>query len=188
MYENAKEFLLFWKIYNFDLVSGYNYLCCWFYRNVPVGSTQHFIKRHFSKSILFSRSENLINPSWKTSHPWQIAQDCSLESETLDWVVQFKLLIEFGGIFGNAHFTYRVGSRFRVNETSEISERYSVQMKAVTKQKICFVRCTSQWLNAQNMTGTQHLATKGCATALLRPELSSWTYYIVFQLNIKLGI
>ena len=30
---------------------------------------------------------------------------------------------------------YRLGSRFRVNETSQISERYSVQMKAAMKQK-----------------------------------------------------
>ena len=28
-----------------------------------------------------------------------------------------------------------IGSRFRVNETSQISERYSVQMKAAMKQK-----------------------------------------------------
>ena len=31
--------------------------------------------------------------------------------------------------------SYRVGSRFRVNETSQISESYSVQMKAAMKQK-----------------------------------------------------
>ena len=30
---------------------------------------------------------------------------------------------------------YRLGSRFRVNETSQTSERYSVQMKAAIKQK-----------------------------------------------------
>ena len=30
---------------------------------------------------------------------------------------------------------YRLGSRFRVNETSQISERNSVQMKAAMKQK-----------------------------------------------------
>ena len=29
----------------------------------------------------------------------------------------------------------RLGSRFRVNKTSQISERYSVQMKAAMKQK-----------------------------------------------------
>ena len=45
----------------------------------------------------------------------------------------------------------RKGSRLRVNETSQILERYSVQMKTA---------------NTQNMTSTQHLiATKGCATA-----------------------
>ena len=42
----------------------------------------------------------------------------------------------------------------------------------------CRVRCTSRWLNTQNMTGTQHLVTKGCATGVLRPELSSWTHSI----------
>ena len=31
------------------------------------------------------------------------------------------------------------------------------------------------------MTGTQHLATKGWATAVLRPELSSWTYSITLK-------
>ena len=30
---------------------------------------------------------------------------------------------------------YRLGSRFRVNETSQIWERHSVQMKAAMKQK-----------------------------------------------------
>ena len=30
---------------------------------------------------------------------------------------------------------YRLGSRFPVNETSHISERYSVQMKTAMKQK-----------------------------------------------------
>ena len=44
-------------------------------------------------------------------------------------------------------------------------------------------RPVSRWLNSLNMTGTQHLATKGCATAVLRPELSSGTFSIV--LNLK---
>ena len=67
---------------------------------------------------------------------------------------------------------YRLGSRFWVNETPKISERYSDQMQAVMKQKK---------LNAQNMTGTQYFATKGCATGVLRPKLSSWTYFITWK-------
>ena len=39
-------------------------------------------------------------------------------------------------IFSDAQsLVYRLGSRFRVNETSQISERYSVYIYALTKEK-----------------------------------------------------
>ena len=38
-------------------------------------------------------------------------------------------------IIHERHDHNRLGSRFRINETSQISEHYSVQMKAVMKQK-----------------------------------------------------
>ena len=37
---------------------------------------------------------------------------------------------------------------------------------------------TSRWLNTLNMTDTQHLVTKNCATGVLRSEFSSWIYSI----------
>ena len=56
----------------------------------------------------------------------------------------------------------RLGSRFRVNKTSPISERYSVQMKAAMKQKR-FMMLAEIYLSV--IKSTQHLATKSCATA-----------------------
>ena len=47
-------------------------------------------------------------------------------------------------------------------------------MQAALKQKK-FADVRSDLLTTQSMTGTRHLATKGCATVALRPELSSLT-------------
>ena len=83
---------------------------------------------------------------------------------------------------GNLYLCHynRVDSRFCINETSQISEHYSVQMKAVMKQTrlVMFGQMYISMIEYQNMIGTQHLARKGCARAVLRPELLSWTYSI----------
>ena len=54
-------------------------------------------------------------------------------------------------------------------------ERCSVQIKAVMKQKqiVMLGQMLLSMIECQNMTGTQHFATKGCATDVPRPELSS---------------
>ena len=75
-------------------------------------------------------------------------------------------------------FLYRLGSRFRVNETSQISDRYSVQMKAAMKQNRLVILgqmylSMIEYPKHYYVTETQHLATKGCAKAVLRPEFSS---------------
>ena len=71
---------------------------------------------------------------------------------------------------------YRLGSRFRVNETSQISERYSVQMKAAMKQKrlVMLVQMYLSMIDYPKHDWHSAFGKKrGCATAVLRPELSS---------------
>ena len=71
--------------------------------------------------------------------------------------------------------TYRLGSRNFFNETSQFSERYSVQMQVDTRKKNSRieVKYLSRCLNVQNTTCTLYFSTKGCATDV--PEYLSWT-------------
>ena len=78
----------------------------------------------------------------------------------------------------------RLGSRFRVYETSQISGRYSVQMKAAVKQKR-LAMLDQMYLSMIEDSKHVWLSVFGhkmlCytdATAVLRPELSSWHYSI----------
>ena len=58
------------------------------------------------------------------------------------------------------HF-YRLGLKFRVNETYQVSVRYSVQMKAaMKKKKFCQVYVSIIEYQNKNLTETKHLVEK----------------------------
>ena len=69
----------------------------------------------------------------------------------------------------------RLGSRFGVNETSQISEHNSVQMKAAMKQKrlVMLGQMYLAMIEYPKHDWHSGFGEKGCATAVLRPELLS---------------
>ena len=60
-------------------------------------------------------------------------------------------------------------------ETSQISVRYSDQIQAVMKQK-SWPKLGQMYLSMIEYPPKDCLAAKRCATSVLRPEFSSWTY------------
>ena len=69
----------------------------------------------------------------------------------------------------------RLGSRFWVNETSQISEHYSDQIQAVMKQRSWLIFCLMYLSMIKKPKHEWHAVfdTKICATDVLRPEFSS---------------